>query len=60
MKTTKLLILICVISFNTVFTQGNRVNDPNFSPLENRYFDQKPLSLIPELFAPGYYHIREF
>mgnify|MGYP006981761462 CR=1 FL=1 len=41
MKRTKLLLLICVISFNTVFAQ------------ENPYVGLNPPGLTPELFAPG-------
>ncbi|MEM7549438.1 MAG: hypothetical protein AAF363_07185 [Bacteroidota bacterium] len=52
MKTTKLLILICALSLNTVFAQENKVN--NDSPtIVNPYFGQKPPGLIPEIFAPG-------
>ncbi len=52
MKTTKLLILTCAISLNTVFAQENSVNDPYFPALEDRYFSQKPPGLTPEIFAP--------
>ena len=53
MKTAKLLIVICAISLNTVYAQENSVNDPDFPPVENRYFGQKPPGLIPEVFAPA-------
>jgi|TARA_R110000868_G_scaffold185109_10_gene426945 hypothetical protein len=53
MKTTKLLILTCAISLNTVFAQENIENDPDFPTLEDRYFGEKPPGLIPKLFAPA-------
>jgi len=52
MKTTKLLILTCAVSLNTVFAQEKIENDDNQQTLENRYFGQKPPGLIPEIFAP--------
>jgi len=60
MKTTKLLILICAISLNTVFAQENSANDPDFPTLGNRYLGQKPPGLIPELFAPGIVSTEEY
>ncbi|WP_430411452.1 hypothetical protein [Kordia sp.] len=39
------------LSLNTVFAQESIGNDNDFSPLENCYLGQKPLGLIPELFA---------
>jgi hypothetical protein len=53
MKITKLFVLICVISLNTIIAQVDRVINPYFPPLGNRYLGQKPPGLIPELFAPG-------
>lgn len=50
MKTTKLLILTCVLSLNTVFAQENNVNDAS-NP--TAYFGEKPPGLIPKLFAPN-------
>ncbi len=52
MKTTKLLILTCALSLNTVFAQENKKNDPDFPTLDERYFGEKPPGLIPKLFAP--------
>lgn len=60
MKTTKLLILTCAISLNTVFAKEDSVNDPDFPALENRYLGQKPPGLIPELFAPGIVSTEEY
>jgi len=53
MKTTKLLIMTCAFSFNTVFAQGNKENDSSYLDLEGPYLGQKPPGLIPEPFAPG-------
>ena len=53
MKTTKLFILICAISLNTVYAQENIENDANYPTLEIAYFGEKPPGLIPKLFAPG-------
>ena len=52
MKTTKLLILTCALSLNTVFAQENKIND-NTPIIVSPYFGQKPPGLIPEIFAPG-------
>ena len=60
MKITKLLILTSLISFNTVFAQENSKNDPDFPVLEDRYLNQKPPGLIPELFAPGIVSTEEY
>jgi hypothetical protein len=60
MKTTKLLLFTFALSLNTVFAQENSVIDPDFPPLENRYLDQKPPGLIPELFAPGIVSTEEY
>jgi len=53
MKTTKLLILTCAISLNTVFAQEKIENDANHPILEGPYLGQKPPGLTPEVFAPG-------
>jgi len=58
MKTTKLLILTCALSLNTVFAQENKVNDDTqkayeIPVLEGPYLGQKPPGLTPEVFAPG-------
>jgi Tol biopolymer transport system component len=53
MRTTKLLILTCTISLNTVFAKEKIENDPDFPLLEGPYLGQKPPGLIPEVFAPG-------
>ena len=53
MRITKMLLLANVISLSTALAQENSVTDPDFPPLENRYLDQKPPGLIPEVFAPG-------
>ena len=53
MKTIKLLMLTCAISFNTVFAHENIENDPDFLRLENPFFGQKPPVLTPEVIAPG-------
>ena len=53
MKTTKLLMLIIVISLNTVFAQENIENASSFPPLEGPYLGQIPPGLTPEVFAPG-------
>lgn len=60
MKITKLLILIILISLNSVFAQENIKNDPEFPVLGERYFSQKPPGLIPELFAPGIVSTEEY
>ena len=60
MKINKLLIVICAISLNTVYAQENSVNNPDFPPLENRYFGEKLPGLIPELFAPGIVSTEEY
>ncbi len=56
MKITILSILTFAMTFaillSTVFAQENSVNDPDFPPLEHRYFGQKPPGLIPKVFAP--------
>lgn len=52
MKTTKLFILICATSLNTVFAQENNVNDASHPTLEDPYFGEKPPRLIPVEFAP--------
>ncbi len=52
MKTTKLIILTCAISLNTVFAQENIENDASLPTLEDRYFGEKPPGLIPVEFAP--------
>ena len=59
MKTTKLLILTCAISLNTVIAQEKIENDPDFPALENRYFGQKPPGLTPKVFAPGIVSTKE-
>jgi len=46
MNSTKLLLLITIISLNTAFGQES-------PPLENPYLGQKPPGLTPEPFAPG-------
>ena len=48
----KLLLLTCALSISSVFAQEIKVNDPDFSALENRYFGEKPPGLIPKLFDP--------
>jgi len=53
MKTTKLLMLTCVISLNTVFAQENIENDPSFPLLEGPYLGQKPPGSTAKVFAPG-------
>jgi hypothetical protein len=60
MKITKLLILTCTISLNTVCAQENSVNNRDFPPLENRYLDQNSPGLIPVLFAPGIVSTEEY
>lgn len=60
MKTTKFFILTLALSLNTVFAQENIENDSDFPPVENRYLDQKPPGLIPELFAPGIVSTEEY
>ena len=52
MKTTKLLILTCVISLNSSFAQEKIENDASFPDLEGSYLGQRPPGLVPELFAP--------
>src|SRR5690606_2835664 len=53
MGTTKLLILVIVISLNTAFAQES-IEGPSSSPhLEGPYLGQKPPGLIPKAFAPG-------
>lgn len=51
MKTSKLLVLTCAISLNTVFAQEKM--DPDFPLLEGPYLGQKPPDLAPKPFAPG-------
>ncbi|MCX2681844.1 hypothetical protein OOZ15_17955 [Galbibacter sp. EGI 63066] len=51
MKTTKLLILISLISLNTVFAQKNI--DSEFPLLEGPYMGQKPPGMVAKPFAPG-------
>jgi Tol biopolymer transport system component len=53
MKTTKLIILISVLSLHTVFAQGNMENDADFPMLQGPYLGQKTPGLIAEIFAPG-------
>lgn len=60
MKTTKLLILTCVISLNTVFAQEKNENDVSHLTFEGPYLGQKPPGLIPELFAPGIVSTEEY
>lgn len=60
MKTTRFLLLVFAISINTAFGQGDIENDPDFPALVDRYFGQKPPSLIPELFAPGIVSTEKF
>ncbi len=52
MKITKLLILTCILSLNTVYAQENSANDASHPTLEIAYFGEKPPGLIPKLFAP--------
>jgi len=52
-KTTKLVILISILSLNTVFAQGNTENSSGFPYLEGPYLGQKPPGSTPEPFAPG-------
>jgi len=53
MKTTKLLILIIVISLNTVFAQENMESDFSFPLLEGPYMGQEPPGMLAEPFTPG-------
>ncbi len=53
MKNTKLIILIIIVSINTVFAQENIENASSFPHLEGPYLGQKLPGLIPEAFAPG-------
>lgn len=46
MKTTKLLLLICVISLNTVNAQQNSVNDDSHT-LEKSYLELPKIEVIP-------------
>ena len=48
-KITILLLLVNIFILATAVAQEN----PDFPPLANRYFGQKPPGLTPELFAPG-------
>jgi hypothetical protein len=52
MKTTKLLVLTCAISINTVIAQESIESTSNSPHKEGSYLGQKPSGLIPELFAP--------
>lgn len=38
MKTTKILILACALSLSSVFAQETKVNNLDFSRLENPFF----------------------
>lgn len=53
MKTTKLLMLACALSLNTVFAQENKENELDFPLLEGPYLGQKLPGLTAEPFAPG-------
>lgn len=53
MKKMKLLILISIISLNTVFAQDNKENKRNYPLLEGPYMGQKPPGMVAEPFAPG-------
>ena len=53
MKTTKSLLLICLISLTTAVAQDTIQKDSNFPLLEGLYLGQKPPGLTPETFAPG-------
>lgn len=46
-----LVLLVLTIFVNACNTKKQQVNDSDFPAMENRYFGQKPPSLIPELFA---------
>ncbi|MEM0933588.1 MAG: hypothetical protein AAGJ12_14055 [Bacteroidota bacterium] len=54
MKNFKLILLLLVLTIfvNACNTKNQKANDSDFPAMENRYFGQKPPSLIPELFAP--------
>ncbi len=47
------LILVLTMVFNACNSEEQKLNDPDFPPLENRYFGQKLPGLIPEVFAPN-------
>lgn len=54
MKKTHLILLIAVtLLLNACSTKKKKVNNSNFPPIKDRYFDQKLPGLTPELFAPG-------
>lgn len=53
MKKTKLLILVCTISLNTILAQEKTESTLGFPVIEGPYLGQKPPGLIPKPFAPG-------
>ncbi len=60
MKTTKIILLTCVISINTVFAQKNKKNDLDFPILKERYLGQKLPGLTPKPFAPSIVSTKEY
>lgn len=60
MKKTKLVVLTCVITLNTVFAQENKKNEGNFPVLKERYLGQKLPGTTPKPFAPGIVSTEEY
>lgn len=53
MITTKLLIMIIIISLNSVFAQENIESNSSLSIVNDKYFGQNPPGMVAEIFAPG-------
>ncbi|WP_106794223.1 hypothetical protein [Aquimarina sp. Aq78] len=51
-KTYFILILVLALFLNACNTKNQKVNDPDFPTLEDRYFGEEPPGLIPVEFAP--------
>ena len=60
MKLTKLLVLTCVITLNTVFAQEKKKNKLDFPVLKERYLGQRLPGLTPKPFAPGVVSTEEY
>ena len=52
MKTTKLLILTCALSLNTVFAQEKTKKNSSHPTTKELYFGEEPPGLVPKLFDP--------
>ena len=52
MKNTYFILIISSLFFNACKTTHQKINNPDFPVMEDRYFGEKPPGLIPELFAP--------